>query len=250
MRNSTRPHTDSKWKGASKRSCSPRNRSSCPDAVLGPLCRIFKAAGSRFRVASTDTPTSERATVGPQWGRAVRRAAPGDPPSAIKSGPSEPGLEAAARPDRGDGAQHHGRLDRDQHQRCATEQNKGVERGRDQPEGPVESNDDLPVRPAAHGEQSFAPPKTGSDAENNMVYAQDLCVGKVAGIKLDPATGEMKTAFVVDDRTTCLVALVGPKEKRVMLTSAADLWFCSSRRSSSRRGGARFPSCLRSHEFW
>lgn len=69
------------------------------------------------------------------------------------------------------------------------------------------------------GEQSFAPPKSGSDAENNMVYSQDLGFGKVAGVKLDQATGEMKTVFVVDDRTTCLVALIGPKDKRVMLTS-------------------------------
>jgi hypothetical protein len=66
---------------------------------------------------------------------------------------------------------------------------------------------------------SWAPPKTGSDAENSMVYAQDLGVGKVAGMKLDQASGELKTQFVVDDRTTCLVALVGPKDKRVMLTS-------------------------------
>jgi hypothetical protein len=57
---------------------------------------------------------------------------------------------------------------------------------------------------------SFALPKTGSDAQNNMVYAQDFGVGKVAGMKLDQATGELKTVFVVDDRTTCLVALVGP----------------------------------------
>jgi hypothetical protein len=52
-----------------------------------------------------------------------------------------------------------------------------------------------------------------------MVYAQDLGVGKVAGMKLDQATGELKVVFVVDDRTTCLVALVGPRDKRVMLTS-------------------------------
>jgi hypothetical protein len=42
---------------------------------------------------------------------------------------------------------------------------------------------------------------------------------QVAGIKLDQATGEMKTVFLVDDKTTCLVALIGPKDKRVMLTS-------------------------------
>jgi hypothetical protein len=69
------------------------------------------------------------------------------------------------------------------------------------------------------GQVSFAPPKSGSDAENNMVYSQDIGFGKVAGVKLDQATGELKTVFVVDDRTTCLVALVGPKDKRVMLTS-------------------------------
>ena len=69
------------------------------------------------------------------------------------------------------------------------------------------------------GQVSFAPPKTGSDAENNMVYAQDLGIGKVAGMKLDQKTGELKIVFVVDDRTTCLVALIGPKNKRVMLTS-------------------------------
>jgi hypothetical protein len=72
------------------------------------------------------------------------------------------------------------------------------------------------------GQQSFAPPKIGSDAENNMVYSQDLGFGKVAGVKLDQATGELKTVFVVDDRTTCLAALIGPKEKRVMLTSNQD----------------------------
>ena len=52
-----------------------------------------------------------------------------------------------------------------------------------------------------------------------MVYSQDMGIGKVAGIKLDRATGEMKAVFVVDDITTCLVGLIGPKDKRVMLTS-------------------------------
>ena len=66
---------------------------------------------------------------------------------------------------------------------------------------------------------SFAPPKNGSDAENNMLSSQDLGFGKVTGLRLDQTTGEMKTVFIVDDRTTCLVALIGPKEKRVMMTS-------------------------------
>jgi hypothetical protein len=51
-----------------------------------------------------------------------------------------------------------------------------------------------------------------------MVYAQNLGVGKVAGMKLDQKMGELKNIFVVDDRTTCLVALVGANDKRVMLT--------------------------------
>jgi len=77
----------------------------------------------------------------------------------------------------------------------------------------------FPFGPLKSGGFSFAPPKNGSDAENNMLYSQDLGVGKVAGIKLEPTSGEMKTVFVVDDRTTCLVGLIGPMDKRVMLTS-------------------------------
>jgi hypothetical protein len=77
----------------------------------------------------------------------------------------------------------------------------------------------FPFGPLPPDGVSFAPPKNGSDAENNMLYSQDLGFGKVAGLKLDRATGEMKTVFVVADRTTCLVALIGPREKRVMMTS-------------------------------
>jgi hypothetical protein len=40
-----------------------------------------------------------------------------------------------------------------------------------------------PFGPLKFGEFSFAPPKNGSDAENNMLYSQDLGVGKVAGIR-------------------------------------------------------------------
>ena len=35
-----------------------------------------------------------------------------------------------------------------------------------------------------------------------MIYSLDMGMGKVAGIKLDQATGEMKTVFVVDNMTT------------------------------------------------
>ncbi|MEU8460473.1 hypothetical protein [Streptomyces sp. NPDC029003] len=64
--------------------------------------------------------------------------------------------------------------------------------------------------------KSWAPPKTAIDEDNNMIYSDDYGVGKIAGIKLDPATGHMTAAFVLDDRTTCLQALYGPKDKRVL----------------------------------
>jgi len=67
------------------------------------------------------------------------------------------------------------------------------------------------------GEWSFAPPKAGADPENNMIYSADVGLGKVAGIKLDQATGELKVAFVLDDRSTTFQPVLGPKDKRVLL---------------------------------
>jgi hypothetical protein len=52
-----------------------------------------------------------------------------------------------------------------------------------------------------------------------MIYSADMGIGKLAGIKLDPATGEMKTVFVVDDMTTAFMPLFGPKDKRVLVVS-------------------------------
>jgi hypothetical protein len=73
------------------------------------------------------------------------------------------------------------------------------------------------------GEWSFAPPKPQTDPENSMIYSADMGMGKVAGIKIDQATGEMKTEWVVDDITSAFQPLIGPKEKRVMLLSNAKL---------------------------
>jgi hypothetical protein len=52
-----------------------------------------------------------------------------------------------------------------------------------------------------------------------MIYSADFGVGKTAGIKFDPATGDMKTVFVVDDATTAFQPLIGPKDKRVLMLS-------------------------------
>ncbi len=73
------------------------------------------------------------------------------------------------------------------------------------------------------GQWSFAPPKPQTDPENSMIYSADMGMGKVAGIKIDQATGEMKTVWVVDDITSAFQPLIGPKDKRVMLLSNAKL---------------------------
>jgi len=67
------------------------------------------------------------------------------------------------------------------------------------------------------GEWSFAPPKNGADPENSMIYSADVGMRRVAGIKIDQATGALKLAFVVDDTTTTFQPLIGPKDKRVLL---------------------------------
>ena len=77
----------------------------------------------------------------------------------------------------------------------------------------------FPFGPLKEGEQSFAPPKSGGDPENNLLYSADMGIGKVAGVKIDPATGEMKTAWVIDDITSGFQPLLGPKDKRVLLLS-------------------------------
>jgi hypothetical protein len=81
----------------------------------------------------------------------------------------------------------------------------------------------FPFGPLKPGGFSFAPPKAGADPENGMVYSADMGMGKVAGIKLDQASGEMKVAFVVDDVTSTFQPVIGPKDKRVLLLTNAKL---------------------------
>lgn len=77
----------------------------------------------------------------------------------------------------------------------------------------------FPFGPLGAGEFSFAPPKAGADPENTMLYSADMGIGKVAGIKIDPATGSMETAWVIDTTTSTFQPLIGPPEKRVLLLS-------------------------------
>ena len=73
------------------------------------------------------------------------------------------------------------------------------------------------------GQWSFAPPKPQTDPENSMIYSADMGVGKVAGIKIDQTTGEMKALWMVDDITSAFQPLIGPKDQRIMLLSNAKL---------------------------
>ena len=67
------------------------------------------------------------------------------------------------------------------------------------------------------GEWSFAPPKSCADTENSMIYSADMGVGKIAGIKIDQATGDLKTVFVLDNMSTTFQPMFGPKDKRVLV---------------------------------
>jgi hypothetical protein len=76
-----------------------------------------------------------------------------------------------------------------------------------------------PFGPLKRLQMSLAPPKTCIDLENDMLYSADAGVGKVAGIHLDQATGEMTTRFVVEDMTLTFQPLIGPKDQRVLVLS-------------------------------
>ena len=69
------------------------------------------------------------------------------------------------------------------------------------------------------GQSSNAPPKPEGDLENNMVYSADGGIGKIAGIHLDQATGQMTTKWTVDDRSFEFQPLFGPANQRVLITS-------------------------------
>jgi hypothetical protein len=77
----------------------------------------------------------------------------------------------------------------------------------------------FPFGPLKPGEWSFAPPKPQTDPENSMIYSADMGVEKVAGIKIDQQTGELKVVWVIDDTTNAFQPLIGPKDQRVILLS-------------------------------
>ena len=68
-----------------------------------------------------------------------------------------------------------------------------------------------------YGRLPLAPPKAGADPANSMIYSADAGLRKVAGLKLDQATGDLKVMFVLDDASTTFQPLIGPPDKRVLL---------------------------------
>lgn len=70
---------------------------------------------------------------------------------------------------------------------------------------------------------SFAPPKNGADPENNMIYSADMGMKKVAGIRINPETGALTTAFVLDDISNTFQPIFGPADKRVLVLTNAKL---------------------------
>ncbi len=69
------------------------------------------------------------------------------------------------------------------------------------------------------GEASNAPPKPQGDPDNDMVYSADGGIGKIAGVRLDQATGKMTNKWVVDDRSFEFQPLSGSADERIMVNS-------------------------------
>jgi hypothetical protein len=74
--------------------------------------------------------------------------------------------------------------------------------------------------PISDASSSFLPAKMGCDVDNNMVYEADAGVGQIAGIRINPDTGDMTKAWgPVDQRTMGFTTPYGPKDQRVLLGS-------------------------------
>jgi hypothetical protein len=69
------------------------------------------------------------------------------------------------------------------------------------------------------GQQSTAPPKAAIDNENNFVTSADVGVSGLAGIRVDPNTGNLTVEWTVDDATTGFQTMIGPKDQRVLVVS-------------------------------
>jgi hypothetical protein len=76
-----------------------------------------------------------------------------------------------------------------------------------------------PFGPLKPGQQSVAPPKSAVDVENNFVISADQGVNGLAGIRVDPNTGNLTVAWTVEDGTYGFQTMIGPKDQRVLVVS-------------------------------
>jgi hypothetical protein len=76
-----------------------------------------------------------------------------------------------------------------------------------------------PFGPLKQGQKSFAPPKSAVDVDNNFVISADQGVNGLAGIKVEPNTGNLTVVWTVKDGTYGFQTIIGPKDQRVLVVS-------------------------------
>lgn len=74
----------------------------------------------------------------------------------------------------------------------------------------------FPLKP---GELSWASPKAAVDVDNNFVISADQAARGLAGIKVDPNTGNLTVAWTAPDSTIGFQTIIGPKDQRVVVVS-------------------------------
>jgi hypothetical protein len=76
-----------------------------------------------------------------------------------------------------------------------------------------------PFGPLEPGQQSFAPPKGAVDVENNFTISADQGQNGIAGIRVDPNTGNLTVVWTVESGTYAFQTIMGPKDQRVLVVS-------------------------------
>jgi hypothetical protein len=65
---------------------------------------------------------------------------------------------------------------------------------------------------------SFVPSTLSADPDTNLIYMLDALPGKIAGLRLTPSG--FQTAWKVSQATSEFIAIIGPQDRRVIVTTA------------------------------
>jgi hypothetical protein len=65
---------------------------------------------------------------------------------------------------------------------------------------------------------SFVPSTLSADPDTNLIYVLDALPGKIAGLRL--TSSGLETAWKVSQTTTEFIAIIGPRDRRVIVTTA------------------------------